>query len=129
MAGTVALDDYFRPLGSFEARFAGLPETLMQVGQAGLLSRKTAGLAAAGAQFFAVDRNSAGAPSVTLPVSLQEGGLFLGPLKMATLPPLFDHVLVPETHQEPTLPDGLPSADHLGEPPVFRMPDVAREHD
>ncbi|RED51565.1 DUF2125 domain-containing protein [Aestuariispira insulae] len=127
MAGRLTLDDYFRPEGAFEASVAGLPQALLNLGDAGLIPKKTAGLAAAGAQFFAVDRNAAGQPSVTLPVSLRNGGLFLGPLKMAGIPSLLGLEPESEPAREPDLPDGLPSADHLAEPPVFRIPEARRE--
>lgn len=87
--GEVALDRKLRPAGEAEVETAGLSETLKILGETGIVSRRMAGLAAAGAALFSVEKNAAGQPVLTVPVAVRDGGFFLGPFRIAELRPLF----------------------------------------
>ncbi len=81
--GTASLDDRFRPIGAFQARVQGLSETLDAFARAGLLD--------SGAVFaakLALAALGGGADGLQVPVTLQDGRLYLGPVPIARISPV-----------------------------------------
>ena len=86
--GTFALDQAMQPLAAGSLRIAGLAETLDALVAAGMLESGPARLAQI--MFGAIARPPAegGRPEVKLPLSVQNGILNMGPIKLTRLPPL-----------------------------------------
>lgn len=88
-SGRLALDPAYRLNGKLDGRVAGLGEVLEQFGDRGLIEKKVARLAAAGARLFSLGQTNDGRPAAEIPIVLQNGDLILGPLKLAAIPPIF----------------------------------------
>lgn len=91
--GTLALDELLRPQGAFTARFEGLPETIDNLTAQGLIERRAAlTLKLAAATLAGVQQNggdpAAASGALRLPVTLQDGRLYLGPVALASLSPV-----------------------------------------
>jgi len=86
--GTLSLDDQLRPLGAFTARITGLVKTLDALARAGVI--KPGQALAVKVAFMALGggNNQDGEPDVALPITLQEGFLFLGPIPLLPLSPV-----------------------------------------
>lgn len=85
--GTLALDETLQPLGALTFRAYGVAETVELLAQAGLIDESNARTAKLTAQNLAkVDET--GRPRVDLSLSVQQGYVWLGPVKLAPLPPL-----------------------------------------
>ncbi len=89
--GTLALDGAFQPVGAFTARIEGYSETVDALRAAGAVSGTNA-LAAKMALTALARRDGeltgGGRPYLTLPVSLQERRLYVGPVALLTVPVL-----------------------------------------
>jgi hypothetical protein len=94
--GTLALDRAGRPIGAFSLRTGGLLAALDALADRDLLDRN---IAVAAAFIFRPPANAAAGatPELTVPVSLQNARLYLGPLPIARLPQL---ALSPEARPE-----------------------------
>jgi hypothetical protein len=77
--GTMTLDSLERPLGAFTLKIKGLPETLEQLARQGLIDGGVAFAAQATALAMGETDPADGRRQVTLPLSLQDGWLSLGP--------------------------------------------------
>lgn len=86
--GTVALDHLLRPTAAFDTRIAGLTPTLERFADFGLIDRKVARFTGMGLQLFATRPGAGGQAELPAPVSVQDGSVFLGPLKVADAPPV-----------------------------------------
>jgi hypothetical protein len=86
--GTAALDEAMRPQGAFSARIAGLPEMLDALVTQGLMDPGAAAALRFMVLTLAEGRDGAGRPIVRLPVTLQDGRVFLGPAPLARLAPV-----------------------------------------
>ena len=75
-AGSLGLDEARRPAGRLEASLTGLDRLL------GPLASPLAGLLGMG-------RQAAGGRGVPVVVTLREGRVMLGPLRIGTVPPLY----------------------------------------
>ena len=86
--GTLALDQAMQPLAAGTLRIAGLAETLDGLTAAGLLQPGPARLAQI--MFGALARPPAegGRPEVKLPLSIQNGFLYMGPIELARIQPI-----------------------------------------
>ncbi len=86
--GTLALDQAMQPLAAGSYRMAGLTETLAAFAAAGLVQPGPAKLAQL--MFGALARPPAGGgrPEVTLPLSIQNGFVNMGPIKLLQLAPI-----------------------------------------
>lgn len=88
--GTIALDRAGEPIGAFALQVSGLPETLRQLADKGMISP----LVAAGASLVfrpAKGRDKTGAAPagtapLSVPVSVQDRKLYIGPLAIARMP-------------------------------------------
>lgn len=87
--GTAALDDELRPLAAMTADIRGFAEALQALATAGVISTAAARTGSMALGLIATP-SSDGSPSVlTVPLTAQEGGLYLGPVRLARLPTLF----------------------------------------
>ncbi len=86
--GTLALDPAMQPLAAGTVRISGLAESLDALVAAGMLQASPAKLAQF--MFGALARVPAegGRPQVQLPLSIQNGSLYMGPIKLAPLRPI-----------------------------------------
>ena len=87
--GTVALDDELRPLAAMTADIRGFVAALQALAAAGMISSTAARTGSVALSLIATP-SSDGSPSIlTVPLTAQDGGLFLGPVRLARLPILF----------------------------------------
>jgi len=85
--GTLALDEALQPLGALTVRAHGAAETVELLERDGLLDQRSAKTAKIMVQGLAKPDDS-GKARVDLSLSLQQGYLWLGPIKLAKLPSL-----------------------------------------
>lgn len=85
--GTVAIDSAMRPLFALATELRGFGPTLDAYAQAGLLKEKLARNAKFALTALAKP-DAQGRPTVKLPVSAQDGRLYLGPVGVADLAPI-----------------------------------------
>ena len=88
--GTVALDPRMRPLGALTADIRGYEETLEALAEANLLSRDILPASRVALNLLAKTVKTETRPVLTVPITAQEGALYLGPIKLAELPVLFN---------------------------------------
>lgn len=86
--GTAALDEALRPQGAFAARIAGLPEMLDALVAQRLMEPGAAAALRLAVLTLAEGHDANGRPIVRLPVTLQDGHVFLGPAPLARLDPV-----------------------------------------
>ena len=86
--GTLALDQSMQPLAAGSLRIAGLSETLDALTAEGLLQPDPAKLAKLMFAALARPPVEGGRPEVKLPLTIQNGFLYMGPLKLARLQPI-----------------------------------------
>jgi hypothetical protein len=85
--GTLALDPYGQPLAALSARVRGFPALMDRLSAAGLLDPGAATAAKLMLSLMAKpDRQ--GRPAVPVPVTVQDGGVWMGPARIATMPHL-----------------------------------------
>ena len=87
--GTASLDDQLRPLAALTADIRGLADALVALASMGLISKFAATTGSAAVGLMAKPSSDGGQPVLSVPLTAQDGGLFLGPLKLARLPSLF----------------------------------------
>ena len=87
-AGSLALDPQLLPSGRIDARMSGLSETIDRLVAARLLKADQAGLVKAVLGALAEGTDSTGRPVVALPITLEEGLLFLGPVQLLRFSPV-----------------------------------------
>lgn len=87
-AGTVTLDESFQPLGAFSARIKGLDEAVTEMAAAEIISREIA-LAVSLAIAFLKQPAPEGGTVVDIAISAQDGLLYLGPVALLTIPPVY----------------------------------------
>ena len=86
-SGTLALDEAARPMGAFSLRIAGYNWLIDQFVTAGKLAPAHAELARSALAALAQERgNQEGVP---VPIRIQSGRVFLGPVRVAKVEPLF----------------------------------------
>lgn len=86
--GTMALDELMRPLGAVSAEIKGYGETLAALERARVLPREAAAGSRLALDLLSRPDNSDGRRVVTIPVSAQNGALYLGPVRMVRLEPI-----------------------------------------
>ena len=89
IVGTAALDDELRPLAALTADIRGFAEALEALAAAGVISTAAARTGNMVLGLIAKP-SSDGSPSVlTVPLTAQDGNLYLGPVRITRLPTLF----------------------------------------
>ncbi|MGF1609398.1 MAG: DUF2125 domain-containing protein [Kiloniellales bacterium] len=86
--GTLTLDQELRPLGALSARIRGLGAALDKFADAGLIERGQAIAIELAATALAGERDESGEQVVVLPLTLQDGWLYLGPVRLFPLSPV-----------------------------------------
>ena len=86
--GTIALDEKLQPLAAGTMRVAGLPETLDMLAAAGTVPQGQATLAKLMFGAVAATPAGGGRPQVALPLTIQNGYVYIGPIKLAPLQPI-----------------------------------------
>ncbi len=86
--GTATLDERLRPQGAFTARIAGLPEALDTLARQGLIQPAAAMAFKLSALAFAKNRDETGRTVVEVPITLQDGLFYLGPVAIFSLAPV-----------------------------------------
>ena len=89
--GTMALDDELRPIGAFTARIVGYRELLEALSEVGRIEADEARVAGVALDAMAV-RGEDDVRRLSVPVSVQNGRLYVGPIAVVDVPP----VLPPE---------------------------------
>lgn len=84
--GTLALDQAMQPIGSFTFRVAGYMEALDRLRQAGLIDAQSHGLARLVLTALAGKQGADGKPGLTVPLTVQDRRVFIGPVPLARLP-------------------------------------------
>lgn len=82
--GTTAVDENLQPMAAFSARVGGLDETLDAFVKAGWVEKKVARLVRLGLGFLA--ESDASSTRHQLPLTVQAGRLFIGPVSIAKVP-------------------------------------------
>jgi len=121
--GTVTLDERFRPLAAFESAFGGLSPTLDIFTDAGMIEEKTARIVKLGLVLLS-STSSSGKSVIKLPLSIQDGQVYLGPVVVAYVRPILPTGESDVASDEPPLPALAPvpppvdEIELLEEPPV-----------
>ncbi|MCR9221718.1 MAG: DUF2125 domain-containing protein [Alphaproteobacteria bacterium] len=102
--GALSLDEALRPVGAYQARISGLDRAIDRFREAGLIEPGAARLLAGGARLLA-RAGADGRRYIDMPVTAENGGLFIGPVRVAYLPPVI-----------------APPAGAAGVPPVSAAP-------
>lgn len=84
-SGTLALDDDLQPIGAFSGGVEGYGELIKALVAAGRLGKREAGLATTALSIFS-KRGAGGRPQITTSFRIQNGEMFLGPLKIGPVP-------------------------------------------
>ncbi|MCH8156072.1 MAG: DUF2125 domain-containing protein, partial [Proteobacteria bacterium] len=87
-SGTATLDPQLRPQGAFAARVRGLPEVLEALAGHGLIEPGVALALKLTAMTLATRDGATGRPEVELPITLQDGLFYLGPVALFRLAPV-----------------------------------------
>ena len=86
--GTVTLDAALQPQANLTANVRGFLETVDALVAAGMVEGEKSGLIKAGLALLAGAPDADGTATLTAPLSLNGGRVFLGPLQIAQLPPV-----------------------------------------
>ena len=86
--GTLAIDNRMRPIGAFTLRVKGFEEALDRLAGAGVIKPHPAALAKTVMKALARKQGMPGAEELKVPLSLQDGRLYVGPVALAKLPPI-----------------------------------------
>lgn len=86
--GTLALDENLQPIAAFSTRITGFGETLTAMQQQGMLDRNQAASALMVLNLLSSNSSNSGRAEISLPLSVQDQRLSIGPFDMMTLPRL-----------------------------------------
>lgn len=87
-SGTLALDNALQPEGAFSAMITGQDQAVDVAVMTGALRPEQASAAKAVLGLLAKPDGKGGENAITLPLTIQNEQLFLGPAKIATVPPI-----------------------------------------
>ena len=86
--GTVAVDQGFRPVGAFTADIVGYNDLIDALVDVGSVSRNQASIASTVLDVMADQDAETGERRLTVPVTVQNGTLFVGPVPLMPVPPV-----------------------------------------
>jgi len=89
-SGTLSLDETLHPIGALKAEIAGYAEVIEAFVRAGMIGEDAGRLFKTGLSLIAKKPADGGPPVISVPLTAQDGHLFLGPFKVAELPPLVE---------------------------------------
>jgi len=84
--GTMALDSSLQPVGALTGKVSGYNETLDALVTANMIKPGAAMIARFALNALSKTPSQGGRPEIEVPVTLQEGWLFLGPVKLIQIP-------------------------------------------
>lgn len=88
--GELGLDSELRPLGTLMVEATGLDAALERFAQAGIIDSRAANYAKLAVMALGTRDDSSGEVAIRLPLSFQEGRLYLGPVPLARLSPVLE---------------------------------------
>ncbi|MEQ9489452.1 MAG: DUF2125 domain-containing protein [Alphaproteobacteria bacterium] len=121
--GTVALDESFRPLAAFESAFGGLSPTLDLLAQAGVIQKRNVRLVKLGLALLS-STSASGKPVMKLPMTIQDGQVYLGPVAVAYVRPILPPDGNTVASDEPPAPALAPVPPPVEEMPLLEEPPV-----
>ena len=86
--GSMALDEDWRPMGAFSADIRGYAAGMDALADTAIIEPKMATMAKIGLALLAKRPLEGGEPVLTVPVTAQSGQLYVGPVRIADLPPI-----------------------------------------
>ncbi len=86
--GTMGFDDDLQPEGAFAATIGHQEKVLETLMKAGYIAQQQEGMLSSAMRLFAKPSAIDGESGVEVPVAVQLGGLFLGPVKIFAYPPI-----------------------------------------
>lgn len=86
--GTLALDEDWRPAGSFSADIRGFAQGMDALAAANVIEPNSVTMAKIGLALLAKKPPEGGEAVLTVPITAQAGQLFVGPIRIARLPPI-----------------------------------------
>ena len=84
----LAADGGMRPLGALTADIRGYEETLQALAEAALIRRDVLPASRVALNLLAKTDETDGRRVLTVPLTAQDGALYLGPIKLLALPPV-----------------------------------------
>lgn len=108
--GTLALDSDMRPIASFAFDAVGVPQTAKRFQEAGLIDDRTRRYIELGTGLLSLGRSKSA--SIRVPVSAQDGILYIGPVAVAEVQPL-----IPGYNPAPAAVAPSPAVDDFAPPP------------
>jgi hypothetical protein len=87
-AGTLALDGNMQPQGALNARARGHNETIDALVNAGLVNRRAGATVKVAFGVLAKQPQGGGPPEITVPATVQNSWIYLGPVGLLPIPPL-----------------------------------------
>jgi hypothetical protein len=87
-AGTLALDGNMQPQGALNARARGYNETVDALVNAGLVNRRAGANVKVAFGVLGKQPQGGGPPEITVPVTVQNSWIYLGPVGLLPIPPL-----------------------------------------
>ncbi|MEQ9449282.1 MAG: DUF2125 domain-containing protein, partial [Rhodospirillaceae bacterium] len=87
-SGTMALDGSLQPVGAFNARFQGFFHALDALAEQGVVRSRDASMARVVLGLLTRTPPHGGPPELSLPMTLQDGKLFAGPVELMSVPTL-----------------------------------------
>ncbi len=85
-SGTIGLDPALQPEGAFSCRVEGMNAALANLVGKGAIDRRQESLLHSSLQVLSRPSGLTGSSAPIVPVSMQNGGLFLGPVRLLSLP-------------------------------------------
>lgn len=85
-SGTLALDSALQPEGAFSGRIEGMEAGIAKLAEKGLIDKRQESRLYASVQTLARPSSLMGSSAPIVPISAQNGGLYLGPVKLMSLP-------------------------------------------
>ena len=86
--GTVAVDQGFRPVGAFTADIVGYNDLIDALVDVGSVSRNQASIASTVLDVMAQPDGETGERRLSVPITVQNGTLFVGPVPLMPVPPV-----------------------------------------
>jgi|GEM_PF-684358 hypothetical protein len=124
--GGLSLDQDLRPQGLYQARISGFEGAIQRFSDAGMIDPTAARLLAGGARLFA-QSGSDGRDFIQMPLKAENGGLFLGPIRIARLAPVVPEPGRPAAAVPPPIapapPPGAVESEDL--PAILEPPTVS----
>ncbi len=88
-AGTITLDDQLRPLAAMTTEIRGYVEALNALEEKNIIPRSVARTGQIALNMLATPSVDGTPPVLSLPLTAQDGAVYLGPLRLAQVPSLF----------------------------------------